>query len=86
MTALDRLLLEAIPDGTFGGARPTPTRHSLPRDLQRTTAEEAAMRQRVLAREVAAYDDAHRSRRPRTCHLRPVPDPPSVATEIQEVA
>lgn len=86
MTALDRLYAEAVPDGTFGGARPTPTRCSLPRDLQVTSAEEAAMRQRVLAREVAAYDEAHRGRRPRTCHLRPVPDPPSVATAIQEVA
>lgn len=24
MTALERLLLEAVPDGTFGGARPSP--------------------------------------------------------------
>lgn len=74
MTALDRLYAEQIPDGTFGGARPTPTRHSLPRDLQITPAEEAAMHKRVLDHEVAAYDEAHRGQRPHR-HLHAVTQP-----------
>jgi hypothetical protein len=74
VTDLDRLLSEAVPDGTFGGARPTPTRRSLPRDLQRTTAEEAAMHQRVLRRAVAASAARHIAAGP--SHLKPVPAAP----------
>lgn len=76
MTALDRLFAECLPDGTFGGARPTPTRRSLPHDLQTTPAEEAAMHQRVLDHEVAAYDEAHRGQRPHR-HLHPVTTQPA---------
>lgn len=85
MTDLDRLLAEAIPDGTFGGARPTPTRRSLPRDLQRTTAEEAAMHQRVLRRAVAAHAAHHLADKQPT-HLKPVPDQPDTATTEEQAA
>lgn len=85
MTDLDRLYLEQLPDGTFGGTRPTPTRRSLPRDLQRTSAEEAAMHQRVLRRAVAAHAARHLADKQPT-HLKPVPTQPDTDTTEEQAA
>ncbi|MFI9600359.1 hypothetical protein ACIHCX_10840 [Streptomyces sp. NPDC052043] len=50
----DRLLAEAVPDGTFGGARPRRTRG---REQQRRTPDPAAARHLAeLARAVAEID------------------------------
>ena len=70
MTPLERLLLEAVPDGTFGGARPTP--------VERRRAAAAKPGPDPLAAEhcrelLAALAEKPRPRR----HLHAVP--PSVA-------
>lgn len=52
------LLAEAVPDGTFGGARPRPG------SQKRTTPDpDGPRRLAELGREVAAYDAANRARR-----------------------
>lgn len=88
MTPLERLLLEAVPDGTFGGARvpgwsaplpparrPRSGKAEVPRPAREPIPEwQAQLNRRVLE---AALDEhgADLARR----HLRAVPPPPSVA-------
>lgn len=67
-TPYDRLLLEEIPTGRFGGPR-DPGREPIPATV-------AAYHRAVLEAEVDAYDRAHRGQRPPrpARHLHAVPD------------
>jgi len=69
MTPLERLLAEAIPDGTFGGPRHTPTAPDPPlvRETPRADPNAAAH----FAELAAAIDKRTGRRKPR--HLRALP-------------
>lgn len=76
MTALDRLYLEQVPDGTFGGARPQPK----PRpELIVTTPDDQIRHARELAEALCGWtytdDPKHHAR-----HLAAVPTQPDTAT------
>jgi hypothetical protein len=63
MTALERLLAEAVPTGTFGDAQPAPARSTEPR---RWTPAEQAAHLRELAEGIDGWEYAKRTRRPHT--------------------
>jgi hypothetical protein len=77
MTPLERLLAEAIPDGTFGGPRyrdPEPAPQQPARPRRETSALEAAEHRRILEAALDQMDGRGTSRPER--HLHPVPDRP----------
>ena len=72
MTPLERLLAEGVPDGTFGGARPTPK--------ERRRVAVAVPGPDPLAAEHCRELLAALAEKPRPVrHLHAVPPPPSVA-------
>lgn len=63
MTALERLLAEAVPTGTFGDAQPTTPRSSEPR---RWTPAEQAAHYAALADGIDGWEYAEHTRLPHT--------------------
>lgn len=63
MTALERLLAEAVPTGTFGDAQPAPARSTEPR---RWTPAEQAAHYAALAEGIDGWEYAEHTRRPHT--------------------
>lgn len=80
MTLIGRLWAEAVPDGTFGGARPPsarPTVDGFPQPRREVTPEEAAAHCAALVAELK-----ERARRPAAQparHLHAVPETPRSA-------
>lgn len=72
MTPLDRLLAEAIPDGTFGGSRPT-TRHPQPTPHLWTPDQQQAHYAELDAA-LEGWDWDRPRRRTERRHLRALPD------------